>query len=75
MMRKPTVRQRWWSRLFTAAVRWVGVSPDRDELRRAVAEDWRTDTRALGQRWNVSLDNYTERLRNVYRRRWLRLRR
>ena len=68
MMRKPTVRQRWWSRLFTAAVRWVGVSPDRDELRRAVAEDWRTDTRAMGLR-------FTERLRNVYRRRWLRLRR
>ena len=67
-MRKPTVRQRWWSRLIAAAIRWVGVSPSEDELRRAAGADWRTDTRAMGVRFG-------ERLRDIYRRRWLRIRR
>jgi hypothetical protein len=67
-MRRPAVRERWWSRAIAAAVRWRGVSPSEDELRRALASDWRTDT----GRMRVSL---TERMRDMYRRRWLRVKR
>ncbi|UCG33357.1 MAG: hypothetical protein JSU68_01755 [Phycisphaerales bacterium] len=65
-MRRPAVREEWWSRLIAAAVRWRRVSASQEELRRAAASDWRTDT----GRMRVSL---TERLRDIYRRRWLRV--
>jgi hypothetical protein len=66
-MRKTIARQRWWIRLFGAAVRCVGIAPAPHDLRRAVERDWRTDTGAMGVR-------FTERLRDIFRRRWLRLR-
>jgi hypothetical protein len=67
-MRKPAVREGWWSRVIAAAVRWRRMSASEDELRGAVVSDWRTDT----GRMRVSL---TERMRDIYRRRWLRVKR
>ena len=65
-MRRPAIREGWWSRVIAAAVRWRRAPVSEDELREAVASDWRADT----GRMRVGL---TERLRDIYRRRWLRV--
>ena len=57
-----------WSRFIRAAVELADLSRPRNELARIRARTWRTDPGHGGLR-------FSERIRDIYRRRWLRIRR
>jgi hypothetical protein len=67
-MKRRERKRRWLRRLVGGSVLLRDVTPTRRELQHAVKHDWRTQTKG----WRLGL---TERLRDVWRRRWLRLRR
>jgi len=62
------ISQGLWSRFIRAAVELTDLSRRGNELARMRARTWRTDPGRGGLR-------FSERLRDIYRRRWLRIRR